>query len=83
MPILQDTEPLLFADLGARKVVADFSGGTLSSDGGCLLLRQVDCSLGLTRRLAACFRDTRDQRWVDHSLGHLLSAERRKANSYQ
>ncbi|MBU6411572.1 MAG: hypothetical protein KGR98_14405, partial [Verrucomicrobia bacterium] len=29
-------EPLLFQDLGSRKVVVDFSGGTLSSDGGVL-----------------------------------------------
>src|ERR1019366_804922 len=27
-------EPLLFHDLGSRQVVADFSGGTLSSHGG-------------------------------------------------
>jgi hypothetical protein len=54
-------QPLLFQDLGSRKVVADFSGGTLSTDGGCLFLRQVDLSLGLTRRLAGCFGDYRNQ----------------------
>lgn len=62
-----------FQDLGARKVVVDFSGGTLSSDGGALLLRQIDASLGLTRSLAGCFRDQRDQRFVDHSLPQLLA----------
>jgi hypothetical protein len=66
-------QPLLFQDLGARKVVADFSGGTLSSDGGVLLLRQVDQQMGLTRALAGCFRDTRDARWVDHSVAQLLA----------
>jgi hypothetical protein len=45
-------QPLLFQDLGSRQVVADFSGGTLSSDGGVLLLRQVDARLGLTHHLA-------------------------------
>jgi hypothetical protein len=40
-------QPLLFQDLGSRQVAADFSGGTLSSDGGALLLRQVDANLGL------------------------------------
>jgi hypothetical protein len=54
-------------------VVVDFTGGTLSSDGGALLLRQVDASLGLTRTLAGCFRDQRDQRFVDHSLPQLLA----------
>lgn len=62
-----------FADLGTRKVVVDFSGGTLSSDGGAPLLRQVDAGLGLTRSLAECFRDGRDQRFVEHSLPQLLA----------
>ena len=62
-----------FPDLGARKVVVDFSGGTLSSDGGAPLLRQVDAGLGLTRSLAACFRDGRDQRFVEHALPELLA----------
>lgn len=66
-------EPLLFAELGSRQVVADFSAGHLSSDGGVLLLRQVDHGLGLSRTLAACFRDTRDARYVDHSLPQLLA----------
>lgn len=66
-------QPLLFQDLGSRQVVADFSGGTLSSDGGALLLRQVDANLGLTRRLAQCFHDTRDQLYVDHSVEQLLA----------
>ena len=51
---------LLFQELGRRKVVADFSGGTLSSDGGVLLLRQVDANLGLTMALAECFEDRYD-----------------------
>jgi hypothetical protein len=66
-------QPLLFQDLGSRQVVADFSGGLLSSDGGALLLRQVDAHLGLTRRLAQCFYDTRDQLYVDHSVQQLLA----------
>jgi hypothetical protein len=33
---------MLFTDLGPRRVVADFSGGTLSTDAGALLLREVD-----------------------------------------
>jgi hypothetical protein len=65
--------PLLFQDLGCRQVVADFSGGTLSSDGGALLLRQVDAGLGLTRNLAQCFQDVRQQVYVDHSVEQLLA----------
>lgn len=65
-------QPLLFQDLASRKVVADFSGGTLSSDGGVLLLRQVDQGLGLSRALAACFEDARDLRYADHSMEQLV-----------
>ena len=66
-------QPLLFQELGSRKVVADVSGGTLSSDGGVLLLRQVDLSLGLTSRLASCFGDQRHQIFVEHSVPELLA----------
>jgi hypothetical protein len=66
-------QPMLFQDLGARQIVADFSGGTLSSDGGVLFLRPIDQRLGLSRSLAGCFADTRDQRFVDHTLPQLLA----------
>lgn len=54
-------------------MVADFSGGTLSTDGGVLLLRQVDARLGLTRELAHCFKDGRDLRYADHSVQELIA----------
>jgi hypothetical protein len=66
-------QPLLFQDLGTRQVVADFSGGHLSSDGGALLLRQIDRGLGLTRTLAQAFTDRRDPRYCDHRLTELLA----------
>jgi hypothetical protein len=65
-------QPLLFHDLGPRRVVADFSGGTLSTDGGALLLREVNRRLGLSRALAACFHDQRDPRFLQHPLETLL-----------
>jgi hypothetical protein len=66
-------QPLRFQELGSRKVVADFSGGTLSSDGGVLLLRQVDRALGLTLHLADCFGDQRHPTFVEHTLQELLA----------
>jgi DDE family transposase len=66
-------QPLLFQDLGPRQVVADFSGGTLSSDGGALLLRRMDINLGLTQMLAQCFHDERTPLYVDHSVRQLLA----------
>jgi hypothetical protein len=65
-------QPILFDDLGPRRVQADFSGGTLSTDAGVLLLRQADANLGVAVDLAQCFYDVRDQDWVDHSVPELL-----------
>src|SRR5271169_5627265 len=73
MPVGPEREPHLFTDLGSRQVVADFSGGFLSTDGGVLLLRQVDAHLGLTQSLAQCFNDGRNQVWVDHSVPQMLA----------
>lgn len=67
-----DSQPLLFQDLGSRKIVADFTGGALSSDGGLLLLRQVDSGLGISRRISQCFTDARDPLRVEHSVPELV-----------
>ncbi len=61
-----------FQALGSRQVVASFDGGQLSSDGGVLLLRDLDRSLGLTRGVAACFTDRRDQARIEHSVQTLV-----------
>jgi len=68
-----NNQPLLFQALDSRQVVCDFTGGTLSSDGGALLLREADARLGLTQGLARCFRDAREQVFVDHSVQQLLA----------
>lgn len=62
-----------FGRLGRRVIEADFSGGDLSSDGGLLLLRQVDRHLGLSRAAAAAIPDPRDPERIRHSLRDLLA----------
>lgn len=62
-----------FQDHNGRKITADFSGGHLSSDGGgVLLFRELERKSGIIKRLADCFRDLRDQRYVEHKLEELL-----------
>jgi len=68
-----NAQAMFFQDLGSRQVVADFSGGTLSSEGGALFLPQVDNNLGLTLELARCFEDRRDARFVDYALEQMLA----------
>jgi Transposase DDE domain group 1 len=66
-------QPLLFNNLGSRQVVTDFSAGHLSSDGGMLLLRQIDEGLGISRSLAGCFRDLRNPLLIEHSVRELVA----------
>ena len=57
----EDT-PLPF-DLPAvqrKKVTADFAGGSISSDGGLVLLRAAERRLALAETLAGCIREWRD-----------------------
>lgn len=62
-----------FQGLGRREVVADFSGGTLTSDGGALLLREVDARLDLLSRFAGCFTDHRDPEHIEHTVKSLVA----------
>lgn len=62
-----------FGRLGRRVIEADFSGGDLSSDGGLLLLRQVDEHLGLSRAAAGAIPDPRDPERIRHGLRELLA----------
>ena len=45
--------PDLFPSVKGRKVKVDFNGGNVSSDGGLLLLKQVDGGINLLPRLAS------------------------------
>ena len=56
-------DSLLPFDLPAvqrKKVTADFAGGSISSDGGLVLLRAAERRLGLAETLAGCIREWRD-----------------------
>jgi Transposase DDE domain group 1 len=69
----QDTQIVLpFARLRGKNLQADFEGGTLSSDGGVLLLREIEAQVGMIRRFAEALDDPRDGRYTDHSYEELL-----------
>jgi hypothetical protein len=63
---------LEFQAFGRRQVVASFDGGRISSDGGLLLLREVAKRTGLLERLARCFTDYRDSRYIEHTVEELV-----------
>jgi hypothetical protein len=66
---------MVFRAGGRREVVASFDGGTISSDGGVLLLGEVDRRLNFMPRLSSCFRDERSPLLVKHQV-HELVAQR-------
>lgn len=63
---------LSFQASGRREIVARFDGGQISSDGGGLLLREVERRTGIVSQFAACFRDYRNPLYVEHSLDTLI-----------
>jgi hypothetical protein len=62
-----------FQELGRRSVVANFSGGKITSDGGGLLLREVEERRNIIEGFAKCFRDYRDARTVEHTVRELVA----------
>jgi len=58
---------------GRRAIEVDFSGGALSSDGGLILLRQVDRITGLSRQVAKVLHDPRDVDRVTHTMRSLVA----------
>jgi hypothetical protein len=53
--------------------VARFDGGCITSDGGGLLLREVERRTGILRQFAACFTDHREAEQVEHTVQDLVS----------
>ena len=65
-------ERLELSGLDRREVVGRFDGGVISSDGGALLLREVEQRTGIVQRLAGCFVDYRHEDRIEHSVEELV-----------
>jgi hypothetical protein len=64
---------LHFTPAHHRQLVADFSGGHITSDAGALLLREADRQLGLTAALDAAIPDPRNPAFLTHPQQTLLT----------
>ncbi len=64
---------LNFGSLKGRKVIANFSGGRITSDAGIVLMAELDKKLKITARFAECFRDHRNLSYVDYPVHQLLA----------
>src|SRR5438128_5735143 len=61
-----------FQPLATRQITAGFDGGTITSDAGGLLLREIEAKTGLLADLAACFDDFRDGERTEHTVEDLV-----------
>jgi len=62
-----------FHPLKQRQIRAQFDGGAISSDGGGLLLREVEKRIGILRQFAACFTDYRNPDLIEHTVQELVA----------
>ena len=61
-----------FGRLGRREVQGCFDGGSMTSDGGVMLLSALDRKLGLTMAAARCIADPRDPLLITHAVRDML-----------
>lgn len=61
-------EQLILPFIKGSTVTLDFDGDLLSSDGGVLLLRQIEDQIGIVKALSDPIKDLRDRRYVSHTI---------------
>jgi hypothetical protein len=64
---------LLYNTLGRRQLLAEFTGGKITSDAGALLLREVAGRSKLFERMAAAVPDPRDPALTEHDQRTMLA----------
>jgi Transposase DDE domain group 1 len=62
-----------FHPLKRLEIRAQFDGGAISSDGGGLLLREVEKRIGILHQFAACFTDYRNPDLIEHTVEELVA----------
>jgi len=67
------TQELDLFPIKGKSIELSFSGDRISSDGGLLLLRELDSQLNLLSSASKCIHDERDQRYIDHTVKELLT----------
>ncbi|NPD69821.1 IS1380 family transposase (plasmid) [Lichenicola cladoniae] len=74
MPVKVELTPALpgLSPVGGHAIVARFDGACMSSDGGLLVLREVEQRLAIAKHLATCIHDPRDPGRVIHGLDEII-----------
>ena len=70
------TDPMLpllgLSPVCGKTIVARFDGGLLSSDGGVVVLREVEQRLRVAARMAGCIKDPRAPDQITHTLADII-----------
>ena len=66
------TSKIEFGHLGRRVVEGRFDGGSMTSDGGVMLLGETDRKLGLSEAAARCIADPRSPLLIKHAVRDML-----------
>jgi Transposase DDE domain group 1 len=74
LPVMTECreQKLLFQEHGSRAVEAAFDGGMITSDGGALLLRELELKQPIVGDFAHCFIDHRDPGSIEFRVEELL-----------
>jgi hypothetical protein len=69
------TQAYLFklSEIKGKSMDVCFAGQDISTDGGCLLSREIESQIGIISNFSNSIVDTRDSRYIDHELNTMLS----------
>jgi hypothetical protein len=62
-----------FEQIKSSPFIVNFQGEAVTSDAGLSLIAELDRKRAITSRLAACFKDYREQNRIEHSLNSLIA----------
>jgi hypothetical protein len=73
-PAMADDAPFLpgLSPVAGKPVQVTFDAGRLSTDGGVLVLAEIERRLGIAERLARCIEDPRAPERVQHGLAEMI-----------
>ena len=71
---MRENAPFLpgLSPVAGKPVHVDFDGGRLTSDGGVMLLAEIERRLGIADRLARCIEDPRAPARIEHGLAEMI-----------
>lgn len=56
-----------------KRIEVSFTASEISSDGGLLLVKDIENQTGIIKALVSCIEDTRHQSYIDHSMEEIAA----------